>query len=33
MLESGHPPNDWNELLKQVKSEATRLQKAVEAEI
>lgn len=33
MLESGHPPDDWNELLNQAKSEATRLQKAVETEI
>ena len=29
MLNSGHPPNDWDELLKQSKSEAARLKKVI----
>ena len=29
MLASGHPPDDWNELLKEAKSETNRLEKAV----
>jgi toxin YhaV len=33
MLESGHPPDDWNDLLKQAKGEVTRLKNAVETEI
>jgi toxin YhaV len=33
MLESGHPPDNWNDLLKEAKGEITRLHKAVETEI
>lgn len=33
MLESGHPPDDWNALLKKVKGETNRLKKAVKAKI
>lgn len=33
MLESGHPVDDWNDLLKEVKGETNRLEKAVNAEI
>ena len=33
MLESGHPPDDWNGLLKDAKGETNRLEKAVKAEI
>ena len=33
MLESGHPPDDWNELLKEAKGETNRLEKAVNVEI
>lgn len=33
MLESGHPPDDWNDLLKEAKSAVSRLQKAAEIEI
>ncbi len=33
MLESGCPPDDWNALLKEVKDETNRLDKAVKAEI
>lgn len=29
MLESGHPPNDWNDLLKVAKGETNRLEKVV----
>lgn len=32
MLENGHPPDDWNELLKDAKVETNRLEKAVKAE-
>lgn len=33
MLESGHPPDNWNDLLKDVEGETNRLEKAVKAEI
>jgi len=33
MLESGHPPDNWNDLLKDAKCETNRLEKAVKAEI
>jgi len=33
MLESGHPPDDWNALLKEVKGETNRLKKAAKAKI
>jgi toxin YhaV len=33
MLESGNPPDDWNELLKEAESETNRLGKAIELEI
>jgi toxin YhaV len=33
MLESGYPPDDWNDLLKEAKSAINRLQKAAEIEI
>ena len=33
MLASGNPPDDWNELLKEAKSETNRLDRAVKAEI
>jgi toxin YhaV len=33
MLESGHPPDNWNDLLKDAKCEINRLEKAVKAEI
>lgn len=33
MLESGHPPDDWNDLLKEAKDGATRLNNAIETEI
>lgn len=33
MLESGHPPDDWNDLLKEAKGETHRLEKAVNVEI
>jgi len=33
MLESGHPPDNWNDLLKDAKGETNRLEKAVQAEI
>lgn len=33
MLESGHPPDNWNDLLKEAKSEANRLRKVVNTEI
>lgn len=32
MLESGHPPDDWDELLKDAKVETNRLNKIVKAE-
>lgn len=33
MLESGHPPDNWNDLLKVAKGETNRLEKALKAEI
>ena len=33
MLASGHPPDDWNDLLAEAKSAINRLQKAAETEI
>ncbi len=33
MLGTGHPPNNWNDLLKEAKAETERLDKAVKAEI
>lgn len=33
MLESGHPPDDWQHLLKEAKSAMSRLQQAAETEI
>ena len=33
MLESGHPPENWHDLLKDAKCETNRLEKAVKAEI
>ncbi len=33
MLESGHPPDNWKDLLKDAKGETNRLEKAVKAEI
>lgn len=33
MLESGHPPDSWDDLLKDAKGETNRLEKAVKAEI
>ncbi|WP_422110776.1 type II toxin-antitoxin system YhaV family toxin [Candidatus Synechococcus calcipolaris] len=33
MLESGHPPDDWNDLFNEAKYAMNRLQKAVETEI
>jgi toxin YhaV len=33
MLHSGHPPDDWNQLLKQAKKESNRLGEAVKTEI
>lgn len=33
MLETGHPPDNWNDLLKDAKCETNRLEKAVKAEI
>lgn len=33
MLESGHPPDEWNDLLKEAKAETNRLEKVVKAEI
>ncbi len=33
MLDSGNPPNDWNNLLKHTEDETDRLEKAVKAEI
>jgi toxin YhaV len=33
MLDSGHPPDDWDDLIKEAKGATTRLQKAVKTEI
>jgi toxin YhaV len=33
MLESGNPPDDWNDLLKEAESETNRLEKVVKVEI
>ncbi len=33
MLESGHPPDDWNVLLEEAKSETNRLGKVANAKI
>jgi toxin YhaV len=33
MLVSGHPPDNWNDLLKDAKGETNRLEKAVKADI
>lgn len=33
MVERGHPPNNWNDLLEQAKGEINRLEKAAKAEI
>ena len=33
MLESGHPPDNWHDLLKDAKGETNRLEKAVQVEI
>lgn len=33
MLGTGHPPNNWNDLLNEAKAETERLDKAVKAEI
>jgi toxin YhaV len=33
MLESGHPPDGWDDLLKEAKRASPRLQKAIETEI
>jgi toxin YhaV len=33
MLESGHPPDDWNDLLKEARGESNRLEKVVKVEI
>ncbi|PSB19449.1 type II toxin-antitoxin system YhaV family toxin [Phormidesmis priestleyi ULC007] len=33
MLEGGHPPDDWNDLLKDAKGETNRLAKVVKVEI
>jgi toxin YhaV len=33
MLESGHPPDDWHDLLKEATCETDRLQKAAQTEI
>jgi toxin YhaV len=33
MLDSGHPPDSWNNLLKEAKGETHRLEKAIKAEI
>jgi toxin YhaV len=33
MLESGHPPNDWNDLLKEAKNTTGRLRKAAKTKI
>lgn len=33
MLESGHPPDDWNDLLKEAKGETNRLEKSFDVEI
>jgi toxin YhaV len=33
MLDTGHPPDDWNDLLKEAKSAISRLREAAETEI
>lgn len=33
MLENGHPPDDWNELLKEAIGESNRLEKVINTEI
>jgi toxin YhaV len=33
MLESGYPPDDWEQLVKEAKAEQARLQRAAETEI
>jgi toxin YhaV len=33
MLESGHPPDDWDTLLEEAKSEINRLEEIVKVEI
>ncbi|MBO3458932.1 MAG: type II toxin-antitoxin system YhaV family toxin [Aetokthonos hydrillicola CCALA 1050] len=33
MLESGHPPDDWNALLEEAKDESARLERILKAEI
>ena len=33
MLNSGHPPDDWNELLKEAKGEINRLEKTIKNQI
>jgi toxin YhaV len=33
MLDSGYPPDDWNDLLKEAKNETNRLEKAIKLEI
>jgi toxin YhaV len=33
MLESGHPPDNWNDLLVEAKSSIERLQKVAETEL
>ena len=33
MLNSGHPPDDWNELLKEAKGEINRLEKTIKKQI
>jgi toxin YhaV len=33
MLESGDPPDDWDDLLKKVKGEVNRLEKVIKEEI
>ena len=33
MLDSGHPPNDWDDLLKEAKEEMNRLENVINTEI
>jgi len=33
MLEGGHPPDDWHDLLKEAESAISRLRKAAETEV
>ena len=33
MLDTGHPPDDWHDLLKEAKSTISRLREAAETEI